>query len=119
MDEDATLDRESEAPAACPGPGELAAFNCGRLPSQRMEAVAQHLGMCRACEAALRELSDASDLLIASLRSSHTEEVAYHQEPGCRRLEARARAIFSGGSDGQSGPPRRLGQYELKRRIKG
>src|SRR5437016_345809 len=119
MDEDATLDRQNVAPDLCPSHGELSAFNRGRLPAERVESVAVHIGICRACEASLRALSDESDLLIASLRSSHTQQLDFVHEPGCQRLEARARAVFSGGGDGRSGPPKQLGPYQLLRRIRG
>jgi serine/threonine protein kinase len=117
VDEETTQDRES--PAGCPSQAELVAFNRGRLPAQRTDSVAIHIGICQPCEAALRELSDDSDLLIASLRGSCTDELPFVQEPGCARLEGRAWALFSGSSDARKQPPQRLGQYELVRRIKG
>ncbi len=118
MDEEVTRDRLDDSSAACPAPAELVAFDRGKLPGMRMEHVGAHIAGCAHCDSVLRSLADESDLLIGSLRTSQTQ-VEYFQEPGCRRLQARAGALSGAEPAARPGPPARLGPYLLVRRLKG
>jgi serine/threonine protein kinase len=115
MDEEITRDRLDDH-GDCLAEAELIAFNCGKLPGDRMEHVGRHLTQCARCQAALQSLTDESDPLLGSLRSSHTE-VAFIEEPGCVRLQARARALA--GAELPPGRRERIGPYRLLRRLKG
>ncbi len=75
----------------CPDRAELAAFNTGRLPSPRLEALAEHLSRCPQCESSLQALQN-EDTVQGLLRQPVTA-VTPADEAACQRLEDRARAI--------------------------
>jgi WD40 repeat protein len=54
--------------AACPSRRELEAFRVGELPLDLLESVAEHLGACPPCAAAVDALLDTPDHLVAALR---------------------------------------------------
>jgi tetratricopeptide (TPR) repeat protein len=51
----------------CPSEADLLAFDRGTLPANQIEAVAQHLETCSACEAALGRLDQSNDPVLAQL----------------------------------------------------
>jgi anti-sigma factor RsiW len=52
----------------CPSAADLKAYLLGDLPEAASRLLADHLGMCAACEAAARQLDAVTDPLIYSLR---------------------------------------------------
>src|SRR5689334_18737260 len=112
---------QRSAGGACPSPAELAAFGVGRLTREMLEQVGEHLCRCPACEAFLGGLDDKDDLLCANLRDS--SGATWVLDPGYLRLEARAQGIprlpAPAGPGEPVGPPPRLGQYQLVRRVGG
>ena len=112
----------------CPDREELAAFNTGRLPSPRLEALAEHLARCPRCENSLQALQD-EDTVQELLRQPATV-VTPDDEAACRRLEDRARDIPFGDADastvalrvgadaGEGLPlPRAFGAYLLLKKL--
>jgi len=77
--------------ALCPGREELAAFERGQLPLERLEVIAEHLERCAQCESSLEELRD-EDTIQQHLRHPPSEGLRL-DESLCLRLEDRARAI--------------------------
>jgi tetratricopeptide (TPR) repeat protein/tRNA A-37 threonylcarbamoyl transferase component Bud32 len=53
----------------CPKPEELFAFAVGQLADDASESIAQHIEACPDCLAALQELNDRTDPLLADLRT--------------------------------------------------
>lgn len=124
--------RTNPEKSACPDRDQLQAFGAGRLDEAELESIAEHLGDCHPCEAALETNPDFGDTLVARLRLPPPTDPIL-QEPQLDRLLARACAIPLGSSvatpvvedDGESLPievpveqlPERIGQYELQGRI--
>jgi serine/threonine protein kinase len=52
----------------CPSQQELIAFHLGKLPSARVEDLAEHVTACGPCSSSLDTLADTSDPLLADLR---------------------------------------------------
>ena len=82
---------------ACPARQDLTDYALGKLPDDRSETIAAHLSTCLACQETLRAYDDATDPLIASLRTPLVED-PYTQESGCREAIALVEAIGRGPS---------------------
>src|SRR5262245_54403991 len=54
--------------SACPSQDDLRAYGLGRLPRERLEAVAVHVDGCAQCESSLLNLPDSDDTLVSRLR---------------------------------------------------
>jgi serine/threonine protein kinase len=52
----------------CPGEAELLAFHLGKLPPEKLAALAGHVESCADCEAALQRLDTIADPILAALR---------------------------------------------------
>ncbi|TMQ32285.1 MAG: hypothetical protein E6K70_19390, partial [Planctomycetota bacterium] len=75
---------------ACPNREELAAFQVGQLPEPDLEAIGKHLeAPCARCEAALLQLQDQTDPLLADLRASQPLSPAEARsiDQVCQRIE--------------------------------
>ena len=77
--------------AFCPGREELAAFERGQLPLERLEVIAEHLERCTQCESSLEQLQ-VEDTIQQHLRHPPSEGL-WLDESLYLRLEDRARAI--------------------------
>jgi serine/threonine-protein kinase len=77
--------------ALCPGREELAAFERGQLPLERLEAIAEHLERCTQCESSLEQFQ-VEDTIQQHLRYPPSEGL-WLDESLYLRLEDRARAI--------------------------
>ena len=77
---------------ACPARQDLTDYALGKLPDDRSDTIAAHLATCLACQETLRAYDDATDPLIASLRTPLVED-PYMQESGCREAIALVEAI--------------------------
>jgi serine/threonine protein kinase len=75
----------------CPSRGELAAFARALLPSEKMEAIADHVEQCPKCESAVEALV-LGDPLLVDLRRTPPED-AFSEEPECAGMEADVEAI--------------------------
>src|SRR5947209_20567683 len=62
--------KEGMMPSACPGPYELRAFATGTLPGASFDLVAEHVGGCPSCEAALEAFDNMPDRLLTQLRET-------------------------------------------------
>ncbi len=79
--------------ARCPGRPELAAFNLGKLPLDRLEVIAAHLADCSSCDALLGELQHHEEDSLISRLAGCTPGAGPDEEPGCAALEERVRAL--------------------------
>jgi hypothetical protein len=75
----------------CPVREKLTAYAAGRLSLAELESVAEHVTSCPSCTAALEAVPD-MDPLVSNLRGCQDDDPLL-AESGCRRLEARARAL--------------------------
>lgn len=72
----------------CPPRDQLAAFALGDLDDALIEAVADHLDICAACETTVTRLEGESDTFVARFRSP-VEMAAFSDEPEFRQAVAR------------------------------
>src|SRR6266404_5824829 len=75
----------------CPSREELAAFARALLPSQKMEAIADHIEQCLKCES-VAEAMVLKDPVLADLRRTPPED-AFSEEPERAAMEADVQAI--------------------------
>jgi serine/threonine-protein kinase len=78
--------------ARCPNRDELAAFERGQLPLERLESIAEHLSHCAACETTLQQLQ-AENQIVRYLRLPPSESLCL-DESVYARLEDRARDVL-------------------------
>jgi eukaryotic-like serine/threonine-protein kinase len=103
----------------CPNREELAAFARALLPSQKMEAIADHVEQCPKCESAVEALM-LVDPLLADLRRTPPDD-AFSDEPERAVMEAGVQAIQaqapSPAPASSSALLPRIPGFEIKRRI--
>jgi serine/threonine protein kinase len=116
--------------ASCPGADELSAFDLGKLPEDRLQAVAEHLAGCARCQTTLRALEPQVDTLVAGLRQGAAAG-PYEEEPAFREALEKAQALTAEGFADAAGPTRpgpglagegrpglgRLREYQLLARL--
>jgi TolB-like protein len=102
----------------CPAPEELAAFRLGKLPPENVEALAEHLEHCPACQGHLEAQEPDRDPLLEGLRQPLDAE-PFSDEPGCDFALARVLSLGEPGADTPAEPaqPARVGHYQLVRRL--
>ena len=71
----------------CPSIDELTEFSIGRLPGPALNRVAAHIEACTRCVAALAQLEDSADPLLADLREPLPFSIAEADEVSQRVLE--------------------------------
>jgi uncharacterized protein (TIGR03067 family) len=100
----------------CPNREELSAYVLGRLSEEALETVASHLEGCTQCAAALADVDDSDDTLVARLRRG-LAAAPYLEEPQCQVAVSRARQLKQKQpSTGQAGPSlcgQTWGEYQL------
>jgi eukaryotic-like serine/threonine-protein kinase len=95
----------------CPDRDELARFAVGDLDGSDLTRVAGHVEHCPACESALQTLDTYADPLVTGLRRSSVEAVG--DVPPELLAAARSALGAQPAAEAHSGPPRRVGQFEL------
>ncbi|MFL5339274.1 MAG: protein kinase domain-containing protein, partial [Gemmataceae bacterium] len=101
--------------AACPSADDLRAYGLGRLPLPRLEAVAEHIDDCPACQATLRGLQDGSDTLVSQLRRLAPPKIPAEDETRTASGEQSATAVSTDSDRDEVvwAGRKRLGEYEL------
>ena len=87
----------------CPAPEELAAFRLGKLPPENVEALAEHLEHCPACQGHLEAQEPDCDSLLEGLRQPLDPE-PFSDEPGCDFALARVLSLGDAGDDSPAEP---------------
>jgi WD40 repeat protein/anti-sigma factor RsiW len=101
--------------ASCPAADELTDFNLGKLPEERLQAVAEHLAACATCQTTLQALEAQADTLVSGLRQGAPAE-AYAEEPAFREAVEKAKALTAQGLTEALGPPRPRAEAADERR---
>jgi tRNA A-37 threonylcarbamoyl transferase component Bud32 len=96
----------------CPGQAELSGFASGTLPRAQMAAIADHVGLCSACERALAGL-ELADPFLAQLRDLDPGDPSTTDFVPPRLLAAALTAREPQQLPPDRLPPRRLGRFEL------
>ena len=100
----------------CPDREELARFAVGDLDAATLARVARHVEHCIACETTLQTLDATADPLVASLREPGNESTA---SVPTELLDAARSVLGSASADRSTGPPRRVGAFELLEELGG
>ncbi len=77
----------------CPSRTDLHAYSVGALSEDAARGVADHIGSCPACQAALQEIDTSDDVLVAQIRSPVVAD-QFLGERQFRKALVRAEAIF-------------------------
>jgi serine/threonine protein kinase len=93
---------------SCPAADELSAFNLGKLPEDRLLAVAEHVAACPTCQSSLHALETQADSLIAGLRQGAPEE-SYAEEMAFREALEKAKSLTGERTAGHAGVPASAG----------
>src|SRR5262249_53952148 len=94
----------------CPTPSQLTDFTLGQLPHSLLASIAEHVEHCTGCAAALQQLDEVTDPLLARLRESVCRDPAL-PDTIPEALLAAARAAPRQAE--KSPRPRHLGKFEL------
>jgi serine/threonine protein kinase len=100
-------------PSVCPGPQELRAFATGTLPGAAFDLVADHVGGCPSCEAALEAFDDTPDPLLTQLKETAQLPRPEGSFPDGLLQAVRSLTIRSIRSRISAQEPWRLGRFDL------
>jgi eukaryotic-like serine/threonine-protein kinase len=105
-------------PGNCPSASELRSYALGKMSEEASAALGAHLRRCPQCVAELDGLNDATDPLIARLRSPHANDVA--DSPELRQAVARLLAPPPKPADGHAAslpPGTMLREYRIIEKL--
>src|SRR5262245_38147814 len=111
------LDTTRTQTFACPSPDDLSAFHDGKLPQDKLEAVAGHVEACDTCIDRLSTFSGDGDRLVRELRDSSEPEPIAPEEASRATAIAGSVAVPSHAPAPPTAeaprPGAQLGPYEL------
>src|SRR5262245_64783012 len=107
---------EADEPS-CPSAAELAAFLCDSLPPTAMDAIGAHISGCRACDAAVRRMDEATSAFRLPRSHPQRDTVTDLGNSEHRRMVAAAQTlsptqVLPPAAPLTVPPPSKLGYYQ-------